>query len=327
MVGYPVTDEVQHQFLGLVTKKLPNGANNPSYDDVDVDGTKDGRVKQRERFIRDAYEGSDETMRLAQERMRDRDLTTFVSSDHGFAPQFLAIDASKVLVDLGLLSTPQTGNCRPAGAAETIGKAKVCYAGGAAQIYLNLAGRDPAPPRRRSSRSPAGRGGGDGRADQGRVPRAQGPQRLDRRRQARELEGHRPRLHQGRGALHPQRRRLDRRHVAPDPHGRRGRVLLPAVPVRRGDARHADRALGVLRPARLRAGRAGPQVQHQHARDVPGRRHADRGRRRARRALDRPRADGRVPARHPGAAAQPGRRAARHHRRRRPLHAGLDRRA
>ena len=34
MVGYPVTDEVQHQFLGLVTRKLPNGANNPSYDDV-----------------------------------------------------------------------------------------------------------------------------------------------------------------------------------------------------------------------------------------------------------------------------------------------------
>ena len=69
-------------------------------------------------------------------------MTTFVSSDHGFAPQFLAIDASKVLVDLGLLSTPQTSNCRPA-AAETIGKAKACWAGGAVQIYLNLAGRDP----------------------------------------------------------------------------------------------------------------------------------------------------------------------------------------
>jgi 2',3'-cyclic-nucleotide 2'-phosphodiesterase (5'-nucleotidase family)/predicted AlkP superfamily phosphohydrolase/phosphomutase len=143
LVGYPVTDEVQHQFLGLVTKKLPNGANNPSYDDVAVDGSKDGRVKARERYIREAYEGSDETMRLAQEHMRDRDLTTFVSSDHGFAPQFLAIDASKVLVDLGLLSTPQTSNCRPA-TGETIGKAKVCFAGGTAQVYLNLAGRDPA---------------------------------------------------------------------------------------------------------------------------------------------------------------------------------------
>ena len=29
LVGYPVTDEVQHQFLGLVTKKLPNGAPQP----------------------------------------------------------------------------------------------------------------------------------------------------------------------------------------------------------------------------------------------------------------------------------------------------------
>ncbi len=69
--------------------------------------------------------------------------TTFVASDHGFAPQFLAIDASKVLVDLGLLSKPQTSNCRPA-TGETIGKAKACWAGGTVQIYLNLAGRDPA---------------------------------------------------------------------------------------------------------------------------------------------------------------------------------------
>ena len=71
--------------------------------------------------------------------------TTFVASDHGFAPQFLAIDASKALVDLGLLSTPQTSNCRPA-TGETIGKAKACWAGGALQIYLNLAGRDPGSP-------------------------------------------------------------------------------------------------------------------------------------------------------------------------------------
>jgi 2',3'-cyclic-nucleotide 2'-phosphodiesterase (5'-nucleotidase family) len=143
-VGDPVTDEVQHQFLGLVTRKLPNGAPNPAYDDVEVNGTPDGRVKQREAFIRDAYAGADATMRLAQKHLRDRDLTTFVSSDHGFAPQFAAIDASRVLVDLGLLSRPQTNNCRLA-SGETIGKAKACFAGGALQVYLNLAGRDPAP--------------------------------------------------------------------------------------------------------------------------------------------------------------------------------------
>ena len=144
LVGYPVTDEFQHQFLGLVTKTLPNGAANPAYDDVEVNGTPDGRAKQREGFIRRAYSGSDATMRRAQRHLEKRaDLATFVSSDHGFAPQFAGVDASKVLVDLGLLSRPQTSNCRPA-TGETIGKAKACWAGGAVQIYLNLAGRDPA---------------------------------------------------------------------------------------------------------------------------------------------------------------------------------------
>jgi 2',3'-cyclic-nucleotide 2'-phosphodiesterase (5'-nucleotidase family) len=142
MVGFPTTDEFQHQFLGLVTPKLPNGAANPSYDDVDLNGVPDGRVAAREGFIRQAYAGADATLTLARSLVGS-DPTTFVASDHGFAPQFLAVDASKVLVDLGLLSKPQTSNCRPA-TGETIGKAKACWAGGTVQIYLNLAGRDPA---------------------------------------------------------------------------------------------------------------------------------------------------------------------------------------
>jgi 2',3'-cyclic-nucleotide 2'-phosphodiesterase (5'-nucleotidase family) len=144
LVGYPVTDEFQHQFLGLVSPTVPNGSPNPAYDDVLLDGTRDDRVEVREGFIRRAYEGADATMRLARELLGNpRDVATFVGSDHGFAPQFLAIDASKVLVDLGLLSTPQTSNCRPA-TGETIGKAKACWAGGTVQIYLNVAGRNPA---------------------------------------------------------------------------------------------------------------------------------------------------------------------------------------
>ncbi|HEY9349643.1 MAG TPA: alkaline phosphatase family protein, partial [Acidothermales bacterium] len=143
LVGYPVTDEFQHQFLGLVSPTVPDGSPNPAYDDVLLDGIPDGRVEVREGFIRRAYQGADATMRLAQGELGKRRLTTFVGSDHGFAPQFLAIDASKVLVDLGLLSTPQTSNCRPA-TGETIGKAKACWAGGTAQIYLNVAGRNPA---------------------------------------------------------------------------------------------------------------------------------------------------------------------------------------
>ncbi|MBI5563968.1 MAG: 5'-nucleotidase C-terminal domain-containing protein [Chloroflexi bacterium] len=141
MIGYPITDEFQHQFLGLVTRKLPNGADNPAYDDVQVNGTPDGRVLKRAAFIARAYRGADATLRLVQSLMPGNS-STFVASDHGFAPQFAAIDASKVLVDLGLLSAPQTSNCRPA-TGETIGKAIACWAGGTVQIYLNLAGRDP----------------------------------------------------------------------------------------------------------------------------------------------------------------------------------------
>jgi 2',3'-cyclic-nucleotide 2'-phosphodiesterase (5'-nucleotidase family) len=141
LAGYPTTDEFQHQFLGLITKTLPGGAANPAYDDVNLDGAKDGRVAQREAFIRGAYDGADRALTLARKLM-GKDPTTFVASDHGFAPQFLAVDASKVLVDLGLLSKPQTSNCRPA-TGETIGKAKACWAGGTVQIYLNLAGREP----------------------------------------------------------------------------------------------------------------------------------------------------------------------------------------
>ena len=138
----PTTDEFQHQFLGLVTQTLPNGAPNPAFDDVQVNGTPDGRVAQRRAFIRTAYVEADETLALVDSLMPNNS-SKLVSSDHGFAPQFLAIDASKVLVDLGLLSRPQTSNCRPA-TGETIGKAKACWAGGTVQIYLNLAGRDPA---------------------------------------------------------------------------------------------------------------------------------------------------------------------------------------
>ena len=142
LAGYPVTDEFQHQFVGLVTETLPGGDPNPAYDDVQSNGTPDGLVAEREGYIRRAYEGADATFALARTLLDGHKTTAFVSSDHGFAPQFLAIDASKVLVDLGLLSRPQTSNCRPA-TGETEGKAKACWAGGTVQIYLNLAGRNP----------------------------------------------------------------------------------------------------------------------------------------------------------------------------------------
>ena len=236
LVGYPGTDEIQHQFLGLVTKKLPNGDANPAYDDVEVNGTPDNRVKQREAFVREAYEGSDATMRLAQKYMDDKDLNTFVSSDHGFAPQFLAIDASKPLVDLGLLSTPQTSNCRTA-AAETFASAKACWAGGALQIYLNVVGRDPAPPAGSTEADPGRPGRRHRQDDPGRIQRAPGPERLEPRRSARGLGHDRSHVHQGRGAAHPERREQHRGHGAPDADRRPRRVLVAAVPVRRARRR------------------------------------------------------------------------------------------
>ena len=154
LVGMPTTDEFQHQFLGLVSPKLPGGAANPAYDDVFLDGTKDNRVAQREAYIRTAYQEADEVLTLARSLL-GKNPTTFVSSDHGFAPQFLAIDASKPLVDLNLqLGAPQLSNCRitlptppPTDTRITanFAKAKACWAGGALQVYLNVVNRDPDP--------------------------------------------------------------------------------------------------------------------------------------------------------------------------------------
>ncbi len=200
LAGYPVTDEFSHQFLGLVTKTLPNGQPNPAFDDVFVDGTRDGVTSVREGYIRRAYQGADATLALVRSHL-EGNVTTFVASDHGFAPQFLAIDASKVLVDLGLLSLPQVSNCRTA-TGETIGLAKACWAGGTVQVYLNLAGRDPVVtgmPQVPATDAPA--------VIESIVAAFENldrPQRLEPRRPARGLDRDRPRLHQAGDPVHPQ---------------------------------------------------------------------------------------------------------------------------
>jgi 2',3'-cyclic-nucleotide 2'-phosphodiesterase (5'-nucleotidase family) len=66
--------------------------------------------------------------------------TTFASSDHGFAPQWYAVNAGTLLKDAGLQDIEQPSNCR---AGRGVTRAKACWAGGTAQIYINLAGRDP----------------------------------------------------------------------------------------------------------------------------------------------------------------------------------------
>jgi 2',3'-cyclic-nucleotide 2'-phosphodiesterase (5'-nucleotidase family)/predicted AlkP superfamily phosphohydrolase/phosphomutase len=141
LVGNPVTDEFSHQFLGLITPTDIDGRPNPYYDDLNADGTKDGRIAKRTGFIRSAYHEADSTLKLARQLVKNA--TTFVSSDHGFAPQWMAINAGKVLQDAGLATAESLSNCRVA-SGDTSQRVKACWAGGTAQIYLRRDGRDPA---------------------------------------------------------------------------------------------------------------------------------------------------------------------------------------
>ena len=285
-------------------RRCPTAAPNPAYDDVNVNGARTAASAQREAFIRRAYEGADATLRLARSLM-GKDPTTFVASDHGFAPQFLAIDASKVLVDLGLLSKPQTSNCRPA-TGETIGKAKACWAGGTVQIYLNLAGRDPAGGG--FSRSPATEEAATVAEIKAAFLAPRRPERLDRRRPARGLEGRstastpRPRPATSRTA----------RAAPPTWRTRPARATSSSFsyPPYQFDAAtpgHARRpvARSSASTATCRTSRTWPPTSTCGRRSSPAARAIAKGT--VDGAHHRPRPDARLHPRHPGAAASQGR--------------------
>ncbi|MEP6639447.1 MAG: alkaline phosphatase family protein, partial [Chloroflexota bacterium] len=141
MVGYPVTDEFSHQFMGLVTPTDMDGNPNPYYDDLNGDGTTDGRIAIREGYIRSAYHEADAKLALTRSFMGN-DATVFAGSDHGFAPQWYAVNARKVLFDANVSGTSLSAssgntasNCRAASTDLT----KACWAGGTIQIYVNPA--------------------------------------------------------------------------------------------------------------------------------------------------------------------------------------------
>ena len=77
MVGYPFTDEVSHQFMGLVTKTDADGGVNPCYDvtlkfsDDDVHRAAEGRTASRSAraYIRSAYADADEKLGIVRELM------------------------------------------------------------------------------------------------------------------------------------------------------------------------------------------------------------------------------------------------------------------
>ena len=146
MLGVPVTDEFSHQFMALVTPTDMDGNTNPYFDDVTGDNIADGRITQREGYIRAAYEEADQTLALGRSLM-GAGTNVVATSDHGFAPQWQAINARKVLFDKTVSSSAgpvslhasgatATANCRTSTAAPN-DLTKACWAGGAAQIYVN----------------------------------------------------------------------------------------------------------------------------------------------------------------------------------------------
>ncbi len=136
MVGYPVTDEFSHQFMALTTPTDIDGDPNPYYDDLEGDGTPDGLIATREDYIKSAYQGADDKLALTRTLMGSS-AAVFAASDHGFAPQWFAVNAGKVLADAGIQTPEQTSNCRAAAGAGAVNLAKACWAGGTAQIYVN----------------------------------------------------------------------------------------------------------------------------------------------------------------------------------------------
>ncbi len=136
-LGNPVTDEFSHQFMALYTPTDMDGNPNPYFDDVTNDNIPDGRLAIREGYVRSAYHEADQTLALGRSLMGTA--TVFASSDHGFAPQWYAVNASKALADLGY-GPEQASNCRAVPATLV----KECHAGGTVQFYIDLAGRDPA---------------------------------------------------------------------------------------------------------------------------------------------------------------------------------------
>ena len=189
LVGVPTTDEFQHQFLGLVSPTLPNGAANPAYDDVDLNGVKDGRVAAREGYIRTAYAEADETLTLARKLVGQRPAHVRLGGPRLRA----AVPRHRRQPAAGRHEAPD-----PAPDVQLPDRGRRADPQG--EGLLGRWHRPDLPERRDQSgdaRSPGRPGRGDRRRDQGQVPRPHGPERLDPRRPARRLEDDRPRLHPG----------------------------------------------------------------------------------------------------------------------------------
>ena len=244
LVGMPTTDEFQHQFLGLVSPEAARrrSRTRPTTTSSST-ASPDGRVAAREGFLRTAYEEADETLTLARHADAATNPTTFVASDHGFAPQFLA-------------DRREQGARRPRPALEAADLELPAGHGRDDRQGQGLLGRRRRPdlPERRRPRSRPAAASQQVAADRCRPrpsprsrPRSSAstdPNDWTARRQRRGLEGHRPRLHEGRGPLHPERAAAAR----PTWPIRPGPATSSCSPTRRTSSTRRRRARSSRRP-------------------------------------------------------------------------------
>ena len=126
----------------LVTPTDIDGDPNPYFDDLDGNGTPDGRIAIREGYIRERLpRGRRQARRRADADGRQPDDLRRLRSRLRAA----VVRGQRRQGPLGRRA-PDPGADRELpgrrGAA-TVNLAKACWAGGTAQIYVNLAGRDP----------------------------------------------------------------------------------------------------------------------------------------------------------------------------------------
>jgi 2',3'-cyclic-nucleotide 2'-phosphodiesterase (5'-nucleotidase family) len=126
-------------FLGLTTPMV-NGLANPFYNNYYSFGELIS-PEVADGFVRQAYAEADATLALGRQLMGGNP-TTVATSDYGFGAQWLAVNAGKVLADAGIQKnadgTEVFSNCRAATGASAVNRAKACWSGATAQVYVNL---------------------------------------------------------------------------------------------------------------------------------------------------------------------------------------------
>jgi hypothetical protein len=155
MVGYPFTDEVSHQFMGLVSptdagrRSEPVLRRRPKFARRRCSGRSEAnRVAIREEYIRSAYQDADEKLGITRALMGG-DPTTFAgpttasrrsgmrstrTRSSSTRPSSRPRAAPGVPATISLhASNANASNC----GAATTDLAKACWAGGTIQIYVN----------------------------------------------------------------------------------------------------------------------------------------------------------------------------------------------